>query len=246
MKEKIIKGIRYFESDWVNKDGSSLPSYIGEIYKFHRRAHKVGERIARKLNQYKFIAGSYDHIYINFTTCLREGEVVLSKRHTEGWYIYINCGANPNSINCLRDSEKERLIEELTFKILRNLYHDDLARINLIDMVEEEIKKYGSETEIIYKIKETKSYKVLLSYQICPNDLESCAILEYWDKTNNMTFKKKIFNLYSYEDIYPLVDSISIKNESIIFQPKKSYRAELYNMRYTTPIRVSISELAEP
>jgi len=245
MTEKVIKDIRYFESNWENKDYSSIHSYIGSIFKVPNDVTAIGQRIARKLNQLNFVSGVYDHLYINFTTCLKEGEMNISQRNVENWLVFIDYGLNTDAVNMLSDPEKSKLIQGLTFKIIKKLFSYDINRLKIIDSVESEIEKFASEMEIVYKTKETKSYKVVLSYQIRPNNSKSCAILEYWGKLQNIYFKKKIFELEFFDDIYPLVDTISVKDGYIVFKPKKSYIAEVYNKRYKTPIKINIADFIE-
>lgn len=243
MKDKIIKDIRYFESDYENKDGNLLPSYVGVIYKFPNSVHQVSDRIARKLNQYNFISGTYDHIYINFSTYLQENEFSISNRFTEGWYKYIDYGLDPRKVNSLTDLEKENIIEVYTFKILRILYKNDKSRMEILEIAENEIMKYGSEVEIIYKIKETNSYKATLSYKINPHGGKSCAFLDYLNKKNGKGIKKKILDLHSFIDIYPLADLIVVKEDKVILQPKKSYKAQLFTSSYRIPVTVNIKEI---
>lgn len=50
--------------------------------------------------------------------------------------------------------------------------------------------------------------------------VRSGAIIDYWDKKTN--FKgQTYFDLHFYDDIYPLIDTISIKDNSNCFKPKK-------------------------
>jgi len=74
MADKIIKEIRYSESEIENIEGNSLPGNFGKIFKPTTDAVAIGQRIARKLNELKFVSGEFDHININFTTTMPEGE----------------------------------------------------------------------------------------------------------------------------------------------------------------------------
>lgn len=66
MKDKIIKDIRYSESEILNIEGNSHPSNFGKIYIGVLDVVAIGQRIARKLNELKFVSGEFDHIDINF------------------------------------------------------------------------------------------------------------------------------------------------------------------------------------
>ena len=89
MKEKILKDIRYFESNEDNISGNWLPHYTGNIYEFSKEIHAIGERISRKLNECGFVSGEFDHIYINFSTVLEDSELIISQRKPENWLIYV-------------------------------------------------------------------------------------------------------------------------------------------------------------
>src|SRR5262245_15383199 len=70
--ERLFLDIRYYESDRENVVGSSLPNGPGRIFTLPRSIHALGARIARKLREFGFVAGAYDHLYVNFTTVLPE------------------------------------------------------------------------------------------------------------------------------------------------------------------------------
>jgi hypothetical protein len=73
-KEKLLLDIRYHESDRENVAGTSLPSELGRIFHFPGSIHPMGARIARKLREFGFVAGEFDHLYVNFTTVLPAGQ----------------------------------------------------------------------------------------------------------------------------------------------------------------------------
>ena len=72
MGDRILKDIRYYESDKPNIDGQSLPGYLGKLFTPKKDTNHIGQRIARKLNELKYSFDAYDHIYINLTTILDE------------------------------------------------------------------------------------------------------------------------------------------------------------------------------
>lgn len=67
-------------------------------------------------------------------------------------------------------------------------------------------------------------------------------MIEYLDKKINFR-GQTYFDLHFYEDIYPLIDTIAVKDNAIILNPKKSFRADLYNNKYKTPLQFAINEL---
>ncbi len=117
MPDRILKDIRYFESDKPNISGQSTPSYFGKIFIPTKDTIFIGERIARKLNEFKFSFGEYDHIYLNFTTILKENQFQLSERNIDKTIKYIDYGLDQIKFNALNDSEKDKFIISVTIEI---------------------------------------------------------------------------------------------------------------------------------
>ena len=125
---------------------------------------------------------------------------------------------------------------------MKSLYSSDKQKLETIIEVENLICHFNTEIKISYKTKETSSYKIHVSYQIKPNGHSSKAIIEYLDKKTN--FKgQTYFDLHFYDDIYPLIETIGVKDNIIVLNPKKSFRADLYNGRYKTPLQFEINQL---
>lgn len=239
MENKILKDIRYYESNWPNISGQSAPANLGKIFKLlDVDSVSIGQRIARKLNELNFISGSFDHIYINFTTLLNENEIEISNRITEKWIQYINYGLDPIKFNSISIEDKYNSIFENTIKCLNYLYSNNKINLKLIEFVKNEILKYRSEIQIKYKSKITKSYSIDIFYQIKPNNCNSCFTINYTDKQGSKFINK--IDLEFFDDIYFLIDTISVKDGMIILNPKKSYKAKLYNKRYKVPICIKI------
>lgn len=90
MKDKIIKEIRYSGSEIENIEGNSLPRNVNEVFEATTDTVAIGQRIARKLNELKFVSGKFDHIDINFITTLQQGEFKISNRDVEKWLKYVD------------------------------------------------------------------------------------------------------------------------------------------------------------
>ena len=118
----------------------------------------------------------------------------------------------------------------------------NIENLELVNKTALQISEFKREIEIHYKTKETKSYRIEIYFQIAPINKVSNLKLKYTDKKNNLRFTKN-FELEFYSDIYYLIDTISLRNNRIILKPKKSYRAELHNENYKTPIEFEITEL---
>lgn len=240
MADRIIKDIRYYESDFENIDGSSLPQKLGRLFIPTADTNYIGQRIARKLNELKFCYNEFDHIYINFTTAIAENDFFVSNRNIDKTIKYVDFGLSPTNYNSLSNIEKDKLLKSITFRILKHI--SSLDNLKLVEDVELLIEKLDTEVEINYKIKETSNYKVEISYQIKPLGSTTRAIVTYLDKKNNEG-SIGFIPLQFYDDIYWLLDSITLKGDELIFNQKKSPMAEIHNEKYKTPVILKLSEL---
>ena len=238
MKDKILKDIRYYESDKPNIEGLSMPGSLGRIFTPTKETNYIGQRIARKLNELKYSLGACDHVYINLTTVLNEGQIETSNRNINKAIKYIDFGVNQSKFNALTDEQKNDFLQSSTIDIFRTISNDN----NLMPVNEtaRQLLLFGTEMTIHYKTKETQSYHIDIYYQIAPKNSYTKAIVEYQDKKINARYRAT-FRLQFYDDIYPLVDTITVKDDTIILNPKKSFRADLYNERYKTPIELKFS-----
>ncbi len=237
MMTRILKDIRYYESNNIAEQ--RMPQELGCIFKPTEDTNYIGQRIARKLNELKFSLGGYDHIYINLTTELRENQIQISSRNIDPRIKYIDFGVNQLKFNSLTDEKKDEIIKSSTIEILRNISNSD--NLIVVNETARLLSEFDTEIKIHYKTKETNSYKIDIYYQIEPKGSFTKAIIKYKDKKTN-SCHNGTFRLQFYDDIYSLIDTITLKGNKIILNPKKSFRADLYNERYKTPIELNIDD----
>jgi hypothetical protein len=235
MTNRIIKDIRFYESE----SPTLYPQELGKIFIPTNDTKYIGQRIARKLNELQYNYEEFDHIYINFTTCLNENEMAISERNIDKRIKYLDFGINPKKLNSLSEEEKNRFVVKTTFKLLKHICNAET--LNLVHRAENLISEFGASTEILYKSKETKKFKIDIYYQIGKANSGTKAKIIFKDKISN-TCSAYEYQLQFYEDIYFLVDSISLNETVIIFEPQKSAIAELSNKRYNTPIKLNLSD----
>ena len=239
MMVRILKDIRYYESDNPNVAGQRMPQDLGGILKPTKDITYIGQRIARKLNELKFSFGEYDHIYINLTTELKENQIQISSRNIDKRIKYIDFGVNPLKFNTLTDEKRDEFIKFSTIEILRSISND--SNLQLVNETAKQLSDFETEIKIHYKTKETTAYKIDIYYQIEPKGSFTKAIVEYKDKKSDFYYSGT-FGIEFYEDIYSLVDTITLKGNIIILTPKKSFRADMYNKRYKTPIELKMND----
>jgi hypothetical protein len=104
------------------------------------------------------------------------------------------------------------------------------------------IERDGREMIINYKVKETKEYKLNIGFQIAPIDNKSKIVIDYLLKKDNRKLRSTV-DLNHYEDIYYLVDKVSIDEHQITLHPKKTMKAEFVTEKYLPPLTIDIKEL---
>lgn len=234
MNNRILKDIRYYEIKPDDFKGK-FDGILGNVYIDSIDSKFIGQRIARKLNEFKFISGEFDHIYINFSAKINDDKICESNIFLDKQIKSLNYGIKPSVFNKLTEIEKNTKIKEITFKVLYWIYHNDDLKVRLINDLKNLIDKYGKHLIINYKTKETNSYLIDLNFQIRPNDNMSKLIIKYTNKKNNIRLQS-ISNIQNYEDLYSLIDKVISKDGFIVFKPKKSYHAELVAKKYNNPL----------
>jgi hypothetical protein len=243
MTNRIIKDIRFYELKPKDFNGN-FDGIVGKVFQNSKDTNNIGQRIARKLNELEFISGEFDHIYINFSPNMSADEIIVSEKFIDKQIKYIDYGIEPKIFNSLTDFEKDLKVKEITFKALFLLYINDKQKTERISEVENLINKFETEIEIAYKTKETNSYRIEIGYMIKPKNSLSKIVVKYFDKKNN-TKSIGTKDLNFYEDIFYLVDKISMKDEVIIFTSKKSTLGEIATEKYEKPVKIDTKQLRQ-
>jgi hypothetical protein len=241
MEKRVIRDIRHYElkpDDYSDK----FDGILGNVYKSSFELRCIGQRIARKLNELKFISGDFDHLYIYLTSSLDNGVIMEREFEYDKQVKCFDFGQNRNEFNNMTDNDREKRINEITFKILRWKFEQDENDKTLIDTVEKLIERDGREILINYKDKDTKDYKLNIGFQIAPIDNKSKIVIDYLPKKDNRKLRATV-DINHYEDIYYLVDKISNDGNQIILHPKKTMKAEFVTEKYSTPLTIDIKEL---
>jgi hypothetical protein len=246
MQKRIIKDIRYYE---LKPEGYSgrFDGTLGNVYKGSFEITCIGQRIARKLNELKFITGDFDHLYIYLSPKLDHGTIVERDFEYDKHIKCFDFGQRVDDFNDLTDAAREKRIHEITFKVLKWKYGPNKTDEKLIDSVENMIETEGRKIIINYKHKETKDYKLNVGFQIAPADNKSKIVIDYSATKINSQLRATI-DLDHYEDIYYLIDKVFVERQQIILKPKRSLKSELVTNRYATPLTIGLDkfDIIEP
>jgi len=241
MNNRVIRDIRHYEIKPTEYVGD-FDGILGNVYKSSFEIKCIGQRIARKLNELKFMTGDFDHIYIYLTSKLDNGKIIERDFEYDNKVKCFDFGQNREEFNSMIDSDREKRISNITFRVLKWKFGQDNEGKSMLDTVQNQIEKEGRALVINYKDKETKDYKLNIGFQIAPIGTKSKIVITYLPKEENRKLRATV-DLNHFEDIYYLVDKIFYDGQQIILEPKKSMRAELVSEKYSTPLIISISEL---
>jgi len=242
--EKVLIDIRYYASDSLNETGNSLPSSCSRFFEFPKLFHFWGTRIATILGARGFSLGDFDDLYINYTNAIPKGALAFSERTPEKWLRYIDYGVSFEDLKSLKEPELEHFVIRSTFECLEHLCNSSTDKTEMIKLASMEVNKYGTEIELPVKAKETKSYSVLVSYKLRPKGAASYGIVKYINHKTGVTFSKRFVDLKGPSDIFPLVGTISVKDEKILIKPRSSFKASLFTNAYQVPMEIDINEVA--
>lgn len=250
-KSKLILDIRYFESDVPNVDGTR-PRQLGRL--FDLPVGQIGDRVARKLREFEFTTGgAFDHLYINFSTAVPESRIAYAERSMRASprIRYLDFGADPKAVNRLSQRKKEAWVIAATFDAVTYVAGKDAKQLERIQRIRDLMEEYGDDMPIVHKTKETKTYSVEIYYRIATfgkkdgqgKKIPSTVWVEYNDRRSGECRRGWVANLKFYEDIFFLASSIAVKSGQIILKPRTSFKARLYNKRYSVPLTIDIDDL---
>ncbi len=182
---KIIKDIRLYKSDIDNIDGNSRPSGFD-----NRSLNLTVHRIVMKLREYSFSLGEFDHLYLNFTNCLPDKTIILSKRTIDRyhpWYRYYDIGIKQEVFVQLGHGDTvPEILELIELTLIQCFAPDEHVKQVIESAVDEAVtngdqmlmrfkeKKAAKTTAVIYlQFLETARYQPIIS--VC--DLQGKELL---------------------------------------------------------------------
>ena len=185
---KIISDIRLFKSNVENIDGYT-PSYIDT-----KEILPILKRVVMKLREHNFSLGDCTHLYINFTTCLPEGTMLLANRtviREDSWFKFYDVGVSAEFIEQMEIHKCYDAALELIKNVLLLYYIREQDDLEIICSSFEIAVKQGE--QMLMKFKEKKSAKnhaiIYLRYLDTHKFL---PLLRVYDNQNNLILVKDL------------------------------------------------------
>lgn len=210
---KPISDIRLYRSNIPNIDGNSHPREFAP-----KQLNIIVTRIVMKLRENGFTLGEYDHLYINFTTCLPSGEMKPAKRSVDAyhkWYRYYDVGVTDECYRKLgRGNCIDFVVEQL--RNVLNAYFRTETNCPVEPYIEEAITK-GEDMLMLYKSKQTSKRKADIYLQLLDNGMY-CPNLFVYDQDGAELLHQKLpctFDLMS-------LGEIQLSNKKVVVKPRKN------------------------
>lgn len=223
---KVISDIRIFKSNVTNVDGCSLPSYIE-----NQKAIIIAGRIAMKLRENHFSLGDYDHLYLNYTNCLLEGQIKLSKRSIDKyhpWYRYYDIGVSDDLYNNLDDDKSTEYIVNLIRKTFIKYFSlNNSGRIinESIDIVLNE----GENMMMFFKEKRSSKNIAKIFLKLLDNG-KFLPILQVFDLNNNIVLDKELGETFDLS----LIRQIKLNTKNVTVCPRtNAYTKDLKSITFS-------------
>lgn len=238
-RETRIADIRYFASQGLPFTGEHGPGNLRPLYAFSKSVHAIGARIARKLREFGFTIPGYDHVYIVFTPAL--GAKVVRPAHVvlEPWQRHFSIGADCEYIEALDDTGREAFVVDATLRVLRRIAGIDASKRALLRRMGREITRDGDNLEILHRAIASKTLLVRISYRIHAGG-GGAGWVHVEDLASGRRGSRQFVDLDSCEDLYALVDRVTLAKGVLTLNPRKSASARLAVSRYRTPMRIDI------
>lgn len=211
---KIIKDIRIYKSDVENIEGSWPRSFSG------RKLNAIIMRIVMKLRENKFSFGEFDHLYINFTTCMVDGGIALAKRSIDRyhpWYRYYDVNVSEILFSKLEMPESSLEIIKLIERVLIEKFSTENFNETLIHSCFVEALEQGEDMLMKFKEKVTSKRKAIIYLRYLDNG-QFFPLLRVLDMDNNILFETDMPKM---EELIYLGD-IQVSSKKVTVKPRKN------------------------
>ena len=216
---KVVKDIRLFKSNIENIDNNPLPLYIAS-----QDLNATAHRIAMKLRENNFSFGNFDHLYLNYTTCLPEGMVQPALRSIDAYhslYRYYDIGIDEKLYNKIEADESRKYILGLVKETMNKYFTSDEESVKKLNNAIDIAVSEGEHMLMRFKTKKTAKYiaVIYLRYLNCAKYLPLLCI---YDLNEKEILRKKLpltIDLLS-------IGEIQLSSKKVTVKPKKNILAK--------------------
>ena len=210
---KVIKDIRLFKSTEENVDGYSPQAFEEKPLLI------VLHRVVMKLREQSFSLGDFDHLYINFTTCLAPEDIQPANRSIDGetrWFRYYDVGVSFDFLDLLgAECNADRVLELI--KITLHFCCPQEENRLLIEQAFHEAISLGKNMPMKYREKRSANRKAVI-YLYYDDQGKYQAELCVTDESGTELLKEKMPLSY---DLLSLGE-IQLNSKKVAIKPRKN------------------------
>ena len=106
------------------------------------------------------------------------------------------------------------------------------------------LAKEGSRARVLRAAKETKAYRFEVWFDVPDLGGKAYLYVVAQDRSSGQIIEAPPVPLADFEDVFPLVSTVTFSNGALNIHPRKSLQASLSVSKYDSPIRIPLSKFS--
>ena len=210
----IISDIRIYRCKVENITGVLPEAFI------NKKLHAVAARICMKLRENGFSMGDFDHLYINLSTCVGEGDVKPAAKSPDRyhpWYRYYDVGISQALYDSLETPDCIPAVSGLIDKILTTQFSTPEFDGDKISECVFEAVTQGEDMLMKFKEKVSSQRRAVLYLRY----LDTCMnfpLLRVYDNDGNIVLEKDLPESLTLDNL----GQISVSSRKVTIRPRKN------------------------
>ncbi|SMC30923.1 hypothetical protein SAMN06296952_0030 [Oscillospiraceae bacterium] len=210
----IIKDIRVYRCAVPNVAGVNPEAFANP------GLQAVASRICMKLRECEFSLGDFDHLYINLSTCLAEGDIRPAAKEPDRyhpWYRYYDVGISKEFYGSLEKPDCVPTVALLIEKVLKTRFSTSAFDGDRISECVNEAVTQGEAMLMKYKEKISSQRRAVLYLRYLDNG-KYFPLLRVYDNEDNILLEE---DLPESQTLDPY-GQISVSSKRVTINPRKS------------------------
>ena len=210
---KIISDIRLYRSTVANVDGNGTPESF-----CCRQINIVLHRIVMKLREQGFSLGEFDHLYINFSTCVQAGQMRPAERSVDPyhkWFRYYDIGVSQQQYDRLGEENSQVFILDCLQQLLISFFAAENTCC-IEDCISQAVEQ-GEKMLMLYKTKQAAKVKAAVYLQYL-NSGRYQPHLFVWDLNGQELLHKRLKESTDLQEF----GEIGLSSKKVTVKPRKN------------------------
>ena len=210
----IIQDIRMYRCTTENVDG------IHPENLYNPDLGIISSRICMKLREKGFSMGDFHHLYVDFTTALKEGQIKPANKSVDKyfpWYRYYEIGVTKEMYDNLVTPDSVPAAVDLIEKLLVSQFSTPEFGSDIITKCVSEAVSQGPDMLMKYKEKITAKRRAILYLRLLDNS-NYFPLLKVFDSDGNIILEKDLEETRDFDGF----GEIQLNTKRIKINPRKN------------------------